>query len=58
MSERRGVGGAPAGVCIHWLLDAEKCRAAELGSNMGAELHWFHDYQVLWLGCGFGSAVA
>lgn len=24
----------------------------------GGELHGFHDYQVLWLGCGFGSIVA
>lgn len=26
--------------------------------RLGGALHGFHDYQVLWLGCGFGSVVA
>lgn len=46
------------GVCIHSLLDGEKCSTAEMHSKVGGELHGFHDYQVLWLGCGFGSIVA
>lgn len=45
-------------VCIHSPLDGEKCSAAEMHSKVGGELHGFHDYQVLWLGCGFGSIVA
>lgn len=35
----------------------EKCSAAEMQSK-GGELHGFHDYQVLWRGCGFGSIIA
>lgn len=46
------------GGCINSPLDGEKCSAAEMHSKVGGELHGFHDYQVLWLGCGFGSVVA
>lgn len=46
------------GGCIHSRVDGEKCSAAEMHSKVGGELHGFHDYQVLWLGCGFGSIVA
>lgn len=57
-----GVGGCGwffgGDVCIHSLLDGEKCSAAEMHSKVGGELHGFHDYQVLWLGCGFGSIAA
>lgn len=64
VSEWVGVGGVlfffffGGGGCIHSPLDGEKCSAAEMHSKVGGELHGFHDYQVLWLGCGFGSVVA
>lgn len=46
------------GECIHSRVDGEKCSAAEMHSKVGGELHGFHDYQVLWLGCGFGFILA
>ena len=45
------------GVASIPLLDDEKCSAAEMNSKVGGEPHGFHDYQVLWLACGFGSIV-
>lgn len=47
--------------CIHSLLDGEKRSAAETHSKFfgGVEgVLGFHDYQVLWLVCGFGSIRA
>ena len=60
VSEWVGAGGffSEGGGCINSPLDGEKCSAAEMHSKVGGELHGFHDYQVLWLGCGFGSVVA
>lgn len=58
-----GRGGGERGGCIHSLLDGEKCSAAEMhskvffGGGLG-KLHEFHDYQVLWLVCGFGLVGA
>lgn len=59
--------GERRGGCIHSPLDGEKCSAAEMHSKVfwggiggvgEGKLHEFHDYQVLWLVCGFGLVGA
>lgn len=58
-SEWVGAGGVFFGGGLHpFPAGWRKVQRSRNAFQGGGELHGFHDYQVLWLGCGFGSIVA